>query len=128
MEGDAFLQKAAESVASAADDHSKGRYNSCARSTYYAAFQAAVAALIGEGVRPSRRWEHEFVHSRFAGLLVRRRKIFPSHFAALLVNAFRLRAEADYSANFVGAKRVGRILEDVRELVGLVREETHGDS
>jgi len=63
-DADAFLAKAEESLASADDDFAKERFNSCARGAYYAAFQAAVAALIHEAILPRDKWEHEFVQSR----------------------------------------------------------------
>ena len=126
-EAEAFLDKAQESLGSAEDDYDKGRYNSCARSLYYAAFQAAVAALLAEGIRPRGRWEHEFVHARFAGVLVRSRKAYSAGFAALLPKAFQLRGEADYSATPVAARRAGRILEDTRDLVRAVKESVSGD-
>ncbi len=91
----AFAAKAAESLASAEDDFAQGRHDSCARNSYYAAFQAAVAALLLEGIRPARRWEHEFVHSEFQGRLVYRRKVFGREFRNPLDRSFQIRSKAD---------------------------------
>ena len=126
-DADAFLAKAEESLASAEDDFAKARYNSCARNAYYAAFQAAVAALIGDGIQPEGRWEHYFVQARLAGILIRRRKLFPAAFASLLSESFKIRAAADYSAGFVGQRKVRRILSTVRDLVKGVRDRNNGD-
>jgi hypothetical protein len=45
-----YLAKAAESLLSAESEYVNGRYNSCANRCYYACFQAAIAALLQEGI------------------------------------------------------------------------------
>lgn len=66
-----FLEKALESLAGAESEFVNGRYNNSANRCYYAAFQAAIAALQRAGVRPSRgQWGHEFVPSQFEGVLI----------------------------------------------------------
>ena len=75
-----YLTKARESLTSAEADHTAGRYNSCANRAYYACLQAAVAALLAEGLRPLSprgEWSHEFVQSQCNGLLIGRRKRYP---------------------------------------------------
>ena len=79
MERDAeiSLAKAAESLLTAESEFDHGRYNSCANRCYYACFQAAIAAMLREGIRPpgsSGHWGHEFVHAQFVGVLINRRK------------------------------------------------------
>src|SRR5439155_542520 len=70
------LRKARENLASAEADLSAGRLNSAASRAYYAAFQAAVAALIEQGISPrGESWDHKFVISEFSGKLIRRRKV-----------------------------------------------------
>ena len=60
-----YLRKARESLASAAADVRAKRHNSAANRSYYAAFQAAVAALIHAGIqRPAATWQHRFVTSQ----------------------------------------------------------------
>ena len=61
VEGLAYLEKAIESLAGAESEHANKRYNNCANRCYYAMFQAAIAALIAAGIRPTGdrdRWEH----------------------------------------------------------------------
>jgi len=127
-ETEAFLQKAEESLASAEDDYAKGRYNACARNAYYAAFQAAVAALLMEGIRPVGYWGHDYVGAQFSGLLINRRKLYPTRLRDLLPEALRLRSEADYSPRSVSGRRAGRILNSVRNLYALVSETIDGSS
>jgi uncharacterized protein (UPF0332 family) len=126
-DADAFLGKAEESLESAHDDFSAGRFNACARNAYYAAFQAAVAALLHEGIEPRGRWGHEFVQAQFAGMLVYRRKLYPARMRGDLAEAFQLRTEGDYSARMVRRRSVSRVLEFARLLVRLVKERADGD-
>lgn len=118
----AYLAKAQESLACAEAEYAAGRYNTTARNVYYALFQAAVAALLHEGVKPSRRWQHEFVHSRFSGQLVCRRKLYPANFKSTLVDALMLRVKADYTSYQVTRRDVGSYLAECRQLVYLIGE------
>src|SRR2546430_16378755 len=43
---------------------------------YYACFQAAIAALLSEGVRARGQWNHEFVHGQFVGVLINQRHLY----------------------------------------------------
>jgi len=98
IESSLFLEKARESLASAAADFAAGRYNSCANRAYYAAFQAAVAALIYTGVRRrGRRWEHRHVIAEVSGTLVRRRHLLPAAARISLSELLEARRTADYA-------------------------------
>src|SRR5215471_6913893 len=65
-----YLAKAAESLQTAESEFANGRYNSCANRCYYACFQAAIAALLAEGIRARGQWSHEFVQGQFVGVLI----------------------------------------------------------
>lgn len=96
---EAYLVKAEESLASAESDFVAGRYNGCANRTYYACFQAGIAALLREGIRPTGRdgqWGHEFVESRFVGQLVNRRHRYPAELRSVLSDNRDLRQKGDY--------------------------------
>lgn len=96
-EAQRYLAKAKESLASARADNRARRYNSAANRAYYAAFQAAVAALIDAGIRPANDdWGHRFVMSQFSGKLIRRRKLLPGALRLTLNNLFDRRVKADY--------------------------------
>jgi uncharacterized protein (UPF0332 family) len=58
-----YLRKAGESPLTAESDLDYGRYNSRANRCYYACFQAAIAALLWERIRPTGRWGHDFVQA-----------------------------------------------------------------
>jgi uncharacterized protein (UPF0332 family) len=126
-DGDAFLAKAEESLTSAEDDFSKERFNSCARNSYYAAFQAAVAALSLERIRPSgSRWSHEFVHAQFGGMLVYRRKLYDAAHRTVLDDSFRMRVDADYTEKHMRDREVSRALSRIRGMFADVKERLDG--
>lgn len=118
-----FLAKAEENLTSAESEFEQGRYNACANRAYYAAFQAAIAALMGAGVRqPRDRWGHDFVQAQFSGGLVRRRRLYDPSLAEALTRLYRLRRQADYEPLGVGRIEVQRAVARARLLVGAVAE------
>ena len=120
-EAERYLAKARESLASARADVRARRYNSAANRGYYAAFQAAVTALILAGIRPENDdWSHRFVMSQFSGKLIRRRKLQPARLRGTLDELFNHRVRADYSPDNVSSqdakravKRTGQFVETV---------------
>ena len=125
-----FRAKALESLASAERDFEEGRYNSCANRCYYACFQAAVAALISEGIRPpaaSGRWEHGFVQAQFVGVLIERRKMYPGTLRRVLGDTIDARVVADYQPEGVSSRRASRLVRAVRNFVATVGEGRSGN-
>ena len=117
-----YAAKARESLASAEADFAASRYNSCARGTYYALFQAAIAALLLAGEPLRERWSHKYVQSRFSGMLVGRRKLYPSALREVLSDTIELRRQADYDYAGIGRRRARAALTHARRLVHLVEE------
>jgi uncharacterized protein (UPF0332 family) len=103
-----------------------GRYNRCANRCYYACFQAAVAALIQEGIRPRGDWGHDFVQGQFIGLLVNRRKRFGTELRPILVETQELRDRGDYQPSYVTQIQARRALSRTRAFVAAVRERKIG--
>lgn len=109
-----FLSKAAESVVSAEADFTAHRYNSCANRSYYAAVQAAIAALLRENITPKGKWLHTFVHARFDELVYRRKR-YPSVLRGIWTRLHTLREKADYTSKLVTeteARRASRLSRD----------------
>ena len=101
------------------------RYNSCANRCYYAAFQAAIAALLQAGIRPREpqgAWGHAFVQAQFAGELVNRRKRYPTAFRDTLVSLHALRRTADDESAPVNPTRVSRAVQQARDVVQRIQE------
>jgi uncharacterized protein (UPF0332 family) len=120
-EAERYLRKARESLASAKADARARRYNSAANRAYYAAFQAAVAALIFYRVRSAdSEWQHRFVSDEFSGKLIRRRKEFGSSLRSVLPELFEVRIRADYGSNDVSKRDATLSVGRANEVVAAV--------
>ena len=106
-----FREKALENIDSAGSELSNRRYNACANRAYYAAFHAAIVALLREGIEPpGAQWGHAFVQARFAGQLVMRRKVYPAALRDTLPRLAELRERADYALTHVSQPQAERAL------------------
>src|SRR3712207_1775496 len=117
-----YLAKAEESLRTAESEFANGRYNICANRCYYACFQAAIAALLSEGIRPSGQWNHQFVHAKFVGVLINQRKRYDAQLRRVLSDNQSLRDEADYRSEFVTATQASRALRRTRLFVTAIRQ------
>ena len=117
-----YLVKATESLQTAESEFANGRYNSCANRCYYACFQAAIAALLREGIRPRGQWNHQFVQGQFVGVLINQRHRSDPQLRRVLSDNQTLRDQADYRAELVTATQAGRALRRSRLFVTAVRQ------
>jgi uncharacterized protein (UPF0332 family) len=95
-----FLVKAQENLAMAHITFEHGGYNASANRAYYAAFQAAIAALAKESITHDRN-PHDWVQAQFSGILIYRRKLYPSKLASFLPNMQEVRDMADYKTTAI---------------------------
>ncbi len=95
-----FLFKAQENLAVAQNALEQKHYNAATNRAYYAVFQAAIAALAEEGFKHPKN-PHSWVQAQFTGILVTRRKLYPSKIASYLLPMQFLRDKADYEADFI---------------------------
>ncbi len=119
----AYQAKAEESLAGAEAEFAGGRYNNCANRAYYACFQAAVAALIRAGIRPTAgdgEGGHKIVQGQFVGLLINRRKLYPADLRDALSQTLTIRERADYRPLQVGGAQARRALDRARRFVAAV--------
>ena len=128
---DVFLDKALDCLTSAEIEIANGRYDNAANRCYYACFQAAIAALESAGFRPSGgskpRWSHESVQALFIGVLINRRKRYPSNLRPILSEVAAVRQTADYSRKRVPEDEARRALRRSREFVMAILDSTRGD-
>jgi uncharacterized protein (UPF0332 family) len=117
-----YSTKAYESLLTAESEFANGRYNSCANRTYYACFQAAIAAILTEGIRPAGQWSHQFVQAQFVGVLINKRKRYESELRRVLADNQSLRDKADYRPEFVTATQALRALRRTRLFVTAIRQ------
>jgi uncharacterized protein (UPF0332 family) len=118
-----YLLKAEDCLAGAASEYANGRYDNCANRAYYACFQAAIAALLREGIRPpgqATRWGHEFVQARFVGDLMNRRRMYPAQMREALFRGMELRLTADYKTERVSAIQASRQVARARAFVDAI--------
>jgi uncharacterized protein (UPF0332 family) len=119
-----FLLKALESLAGAESELGALRFNNCANRTYYACFQAAIAALISAGMQPAGgQWGHGFVRVQFIGQLINRRKRYSPELRDVLERTYLLRQTADYQTTSTGGEQVLRTLRRARALVAAIERE-----
>ena len=117
-----YLTKAMESLLTAETEAINARYNSCANRCYYACFQAAIAALLMEGIRPSGQWNHQFVQAKFVGVLINQRKCYDAQLRRVLSDNQSLRDKADYRPELVTATQASRALRRTRLFVTAIRQ------
>jgi uncharacterized protein (UPF0332 family) len=117
-----YSAKTTESLLTAESEYVNGRYNSCANRCYYSCLQAAIAALLLEGIRPRGQWSHEFVQAQFVGVLINQRKRYDSELRRVLADNQILRDQADYRAELVTLTQAGRALRRTRTFVNAVRQ------
>ena len=117
-----YLAKAEESLRTAESEFANGRYNSCANRCYYACLQAAIAALLSEGIRPRAQWSHEFVQGQFVGVFINQRHLYETQLRRVLADNQHLREKADYRSELVSATQAGRALRRTRTFVAAVRQ------
>lgn len=117
-----FLNKARENLKAAQICFENGLYNACANRSYYAALQAAVAALADKGITRAA-IDHKWVQADFSEMLVNRRKIYPAKLKSYLREMQILRNNADYKAADVSKKKVRIWLSCAQEMVACIEKE-----
>jgi uncharacterized protein (UPF0332 family) len=118
-----FLEKAAESLEGAESELAQDRYNTCANRSYYCCFQAAIAALLADGIMLTggrTTWGHDFVQAQFVGQLINRRKVYPADLRDTLARNLILRHIADYTTEFVTETQARRAVRRARDFFAAV--------
>lgn len=122
-----YLAKAGESLRGAERAFTEARYNNCANRAYYACFQAAIAALQRANITPPGGvWSHAFVPAQFEGMLIYRRKLYPTTLRGVLEHAYDLRVKADYAERFVTRAEAARLVRRTRLFMETIA--TRGDA
>jgi len=117
INADDYLTKAQESLWSAECECANRRFSNCANRAYYAAFQAAISALVREGIRSrsGNQWSHGYVQAEFAGRLINRNRRYPVELRSTLTNLLILRGNADYRPGAVSEIEAKRGLRKSQE-------------
>ena len=124
-----YLAKAQESLAGAESEAEQERYNNSANRSYYACFQAAIAALQQAGITPpsGSDWSHGFVQATFVGQLINRRKLYPTRLRQVLMRNMALRHATDYESDHVSQAQAERALQRSYQVVSAIAERIRSD-
>jgi len=117
-----FMSKARANLDAARLCFESGLHDASTNRAYYAAFQAAVAALAQRGIKKSV-LGHEWVQAEFNGKLIKRSKVFPGKFKSYLPDMQAVRDIADYDTNEVSRRTASNQLHKAVEMVRLVEED-----
>lgn len=118
---EAFFTKAAQELATAGLAWQSDHYNSTANRAYYAAFHAAIAILVLDGITNSTN-EHKWVHTTFSTHCVQRRKLFPSAFASMLPDRMTICHKADYDTSDVSKKEAAQQLKKSQQFCFILQQ------
>ena len=114
-----YLQKSLATLAGAELELAHALHNNAVNRAYYAAYQAAVAALVAEGVEPEmeRFWSHDLVQLQFPSLLIDSRKRYPRKLRLTLKVLFDERLKADYEPELANAATATEAVSRARTFV-----------
>jgi uncharacterized protein (UPF0332 family) len=118
-----FLEKAKENLKMAQISFENECYNACANRAYYAAFQAAVAALSDKGYKKGK-FDHKWVQAEFNEKLIKRQKVYPGRLKSWLMKMQLVRNTADYEGKTVSKNTASLQLRRAQEIVGFIIKET----
>lgn len=124
MDSAIYLAKAEQCLAGATLAVAHGQYNNAANRAYYAAFQAAIAALRAAGVEPPipRYWAHDYVLREYCCRLAREGGDYAPSSAAVFKALLDERLKADYEVELISRASGERALTLAREFVEAVRQ------
>lgn len=117
-----FSAKAQENIEAAELLFEHQLYNASANRAYYAAFHAAIAALVHAGVRFDRT-DHGFIQAKFSSELIHRRKIYPRRLRSYLPDLQMVRDDADYKLKSISKRAANRQLNKAMEYLRTLRPE-----
>ncbi len=117
-----FFSKAKATLNAAQLCFDNGFYDSCANRAYYAALQAAVAALADRGLKRAKA-DHKQIQADFSEKLIKRQKIYPAGLKSYLMDMQGLRNQADYTFENISRKLAFQQLVKAREMISAIGKE-----
>lgn len=117
-----FFAKAQSNLEAAERDYAHRVFDPCVSRAYFAAFQAAIAALLAltDYRRRGQYWDHGEVAAEFTRRLIRHRKVFGSDLASILNDLKTRRHQADYSTFAMSDKIAQRVFDRAKRFVARV--------
>lgn len=114
-----YLGKARASLAGADVELANDLCDNAVNRAYYACYQAAVAALVAEGVQPlmDRYWPHDLVQTQFPSVLIDRRGCYPRRLRTTLKAIFDERLKADYEPDRIDRQTASEAVRRAHDFV-----------
>ncbi len=117
-----YFIKAKANLAAAKICYENKLFDASISRAYFAAFQAAIAALLHSGECRGK-FDHKWVQAKFTEKLIKRRKIFPKRFRSYLIEMQGLRNAADYRHEPISQKKTAEQLRKSADIVSQIGEE-----
>lgn len=117
-----YINKAKSNLAAAELCFDNGLYDATANRAYYAALQAAIAALASIGVKRAKA-DHRQIQADFCEKLIKRQKVYPARVKSYLMVMQGARNQADYTALCTGKKLARQQIERAGEMITLIEKE-----
>ncbi len=117
-----FFDKAKANLKAAQLCFDSGLYDASANRAYYAAFQAAAAALAARGITKEK-LGHDWIQADFSGRLIKRQKIYPGKLKSYLADMQAVRDQADYKIANVSKKEALQQLRKSKEMITFIEKE-----
>jgi uncharacterized protein (UPF0332 family) len=114
-----FLAKAQENLRDAERAFEEERYNASANRAYYAAFQAAIAALAQENIMQDKN-SHSWVQAQFSERLIKARKYYPVKLSSYLLDMQKVRDKADYKPNMTNQQSAKKQINQSKEFLSFI--------
>ena len=97
-----------------------GLSNASANRAYYAAFHAAAAFILANGL--SVEIDHRKVQALFNNEFINRRKVFPAQYKAALAEMQKVRNNADYEAEGVSKTKATEQVRTATNFLSIIKE------
>jgi len=126
-----YFVRARESFEGAQSELHFRRFNNCVNRCYYAAFQAATAALLvnGQPVHNARgKLSHSRIQAEFARHLIHHAARYPREFGRVLPDLLSWRQAADYEIDTVVELEAHRVYRLTRSFFDTIFETEGADS
>jgi len=117
-----FFNKAEANLTVAQICFDNGFYDACANRAYYAAFQAAIAALADKGIKRDK-IDHKQIQADFSENLIKKRKVYPSKLKSYLMDMQGVRNQADYNLTNVSKNLAFQQIRRAGEMISLIGKE-----
>ncbi|MEI6261448.1 MAG: HEPN domain-containing protein [Deltaproteobacteria bacterium] len=122
MQMNEFFSKAVVTLNAAQMCFDNGYYDSCSNRAYYAALQAAIAALANKGVKRAK-VDHKQIQADFSEKLIKRQKVYPVRLRSYLMDMQGVRNQADYTIESVSKNLAFQQISKAKEMISAIGEE-----